>query len=668
MTNLDELCINALRFLSIDAVEKARSGHPGAPMGMAAMAYTLWQKHLRHDPQEPGWADRDRFVLSAGHASALLYSLLHLYGYPMPLEELQKFRQLGSKTPGHPEYDPDAGVETTTGPLGQGFANAVGMAIVEKWLAANFNKPGFNIVDHYIYILASDGDMMEGVTSEAASLAGSLGLNKLICLYDDNNISIEGSTDAAFTEDVGARFRAYGWHVIGPVDGLDADAVDTAIGRAKSIKDKPVLIVCTTCIGYGSPGKAGTASAHGEPLGPEEVTLTRHNLGWKWGPFEVPPEARTCFSLAAEQGGLARRQWQELVEEYSRQYPDEAGRYWRRMECRLPEGWETDLDTIQGDLAKPLATREASGIVINQLARTVENLMGGSADLAPSNKTLMKDAGDFSRENCSGRNLHFGVREHAMGAVANGMCLHGGVIPYVGTFLIFYDYMRPPVRLAALMGLGVIYVYTHDSIGLGEDGPTHQPVEQLMGLRLVPGMVTLRPADGIETLEAWKVALKRRCGPTALILTRQKLPVIDTAPVEARAVDKGAYVLWESGKNPELILMATGSEVSMALEAARQLKDMGIHSRVVSMPSWELFDMQPPDYRESVLPSSITRRLSVEAGRSLGWQRYTGPKGISIGVDRFGASAPWEQVYESLGINVENIIQAAVTMCRVGGS
>jgi len=668
MTDLDELCINTLRFLSIDAVEKARSGHPGAPMGMAAMAYALWQKHLRHDPQEPGWPDRDRFVLSAGHASALLYSLLHLYGYPMPLEELQRFRQLGSMTPGHPEYDPGTGVETTTGPLGQGFANAVGMAVVEKWLAATFNKPGFDIVNHYTYVIASDGDMMEGVTSEAASLAGSLGLNKLICLYDDNNISIEGPTDVTFTEDVGLRFRAYGWHVIGPVDGLDAEAVDMALGRAKSIKDKPVLIVCTTCIGYGSPGKAGTASAHGEPLGPEEVTLTRHNLGWKWGPFEVPPEARTCFSLAAEQGGLARKQWQKLVEEYTRQYPDDAGRYCRQMEGRLPEGWEADLDRILGDLAKPLATREASGIVLNQLAQRVENLMGGSADLAPSNKTLLKDTADFSRENWSGRNLHFGVREHAMGAVANGMCLHGGVIPYVGTFLIFYDYMRPPVRLAALMGLGVIYVYTHDSIGLGEDGPTHQPVEQLMGLRLVPGVVTLRPADGFETLEAWKVALKRRCGPTALILTRQKLPVIEPAPGAKRAVEKGAYVLWESGKHPELILMATGSEVSLALDAARQLKDAGIATRVVSMPSWELFEAQPQDYRNSVLPPNITRRISVEAGRSLGWQRYTGIEGVNIAVDGFGASAPWEQVYQSLGINAENIVKAAVKMCRAGGS
>lgn len=668
MTHLDELCINALRFLSIDAVEKAGSGHPGAPMGMAAMAYTLWQKHLKHDPQEPGWPDRDRFVLSAGHASALLYSLLHLYGYPMPLEELQKFRQLGSMTPGHPEYDPDTGVETTTGPLGQGFANAVGMAIVEKWLAARFNKPGLDIVDHYIYIMASDGDMMEGVTSEAASLAGSLGLNKLICLYDDNNISIEGPTDCTFTEDVGARFRAYGWHVIGPIDGLDADSVDTALGRARSIKDKPVLIVCTTCIGFGSPGKAGTASAHGEPLGPDEVTLTRHNLGWKWGPFEVPPEARACFSQVAEQGGLARKQWQAKVDEYTRDYPDDAGCYFEKIKGVLPADWEASLDRIKADLAKPMATREASGIVLNELARTVENLVGGSADLAPSNKTLLKGAEDFNRQDYYGRNFHFGVREHAMGAVANGMCLHGGVIPYVGTFLIFYDYMRPPVRLAALMGLGVIYVYTHDSIGLGEDGPTHQPVEQLMGLRLVPGMVTIRPADGLETLEAWKVALKRRHGPTALVLTRQKLPVIDLPAGETRAVDKGAYVLWQSGQNPELILMASGSEVSLALDAARQLKDMDIDSRVVSMPSWELFDTQPQDYQDSVLPANITRRISVEAGRSLGWQRYTGTEGANIAVDKFGASAPWQHVYQHLGMNTENIVRAGVKLCRAGNS
>ncbi|MBN1368916.1 MAG: transketolase [Dehalococcoidaceae bacterium] len=666
MTNLDELCINALRFLSIDAVEKARSGHPGAPMGMAVMAYTLWHKHLRHDPHEPGWPDRDRFVLSAGHASALLYSLLHLYGYPMPLEELQKFRQLGSMTPGHPEYDPDTGVETTTGPLGQGFANAVGMAIVERWLAARFNKPGFNIVDHYTYVMASDGDMMEGVTSEAASLAGSLGLNNLICLYDDNNISIEGSTDVTFTEDVGARFRAYGWHVIGPIDGLDADSVDMALNRAKSIKDKPVLIVCTTCIGYGSPGKAGTASAHGEPLGPEEVTLTRHNLGWKWGPFEVPPEARDQFSLVKEQGRLARKQWQAMIEDYAMQYPDDAGRYFRQIEGNLPQGWEESLENIEKDLVKPMATREASGVVLNALAQTVDNLMGGSADLAPSNKTIMKGAGDFNRQDYNGRNLHFGVREHAMGAIANGMCLHGGVIPYVGTFLIFYDYMRPPVRLAALMGLGVIYVYTHDSIGLGEDGPTHQPVEQLMGLRLVPGVVTLRPADGFETLEAWKVALKRRHGPTALVLTRQKLPVIDTATGEKRAVDKGAYVLWQSGKEPELLIMASGSEVNLALEAGRQLKDKGIESSVISMPSWELFNIQPQDYRDSVLPPGITRRISVEAGRSLGWQRYTGTEGVNIAVDKFGASAPWEQVYQSLGINVDNIVKAALKMFPAG--
>lgn len=663
MTNIQQTCINTLRFLSIDMVEKAKSGHPGAPMGMAVAAYTLWQNHLKHNPEDTGWVDRDRFVLSAGHASALLYSLLHVYGYNLSCEELQKFRQIGSKTPGHPERDAEIGVETTTGPLGQGFANAVGMAMAEKWLAGQYNRPEHEIINHYTYVLASDGDMMEGVAGEAASLAGAMELGKLICLYDDNDISIEGSTDLTFTEDVGARFCAYNWQVIGPIDGNDVSAVDEALKEAKQETDKPSLIICKTCIGYGSPGKAGKASSHGEPLGTEEALATRKNLGWDYPPFFVPQEARAHFNSAAQSAGKVYRKWQEKFLQYKKTFPDEAAALENGFNGVLPDGWAEELEKLADSFKKPMATREVSGVVLNTLAKNITNLVGGSADLGPSTKTTLADKGYFRPGDYSGNNLHFGVREHAMGAVANGMNLHGGIIPYTATFLIFYDYMRPPIRLAAMMGLGVVFLFTHDSIGLGEDGPTHQPVEQLMGLRLVPDLVTLRPCDAVETVGAWKIAIQRRQSPTAIVLTRQKLPVIQrTASPEIGLVGKGAYTIWEASQNPDIVLIATGSEVKLAVEAAVKLEEQGVSARVVSMPSWELFDLQDISYRESVLPGNKKKRISIEAGRTIGWQKYIGEQGLAIGVDRFGVSAPFEDVYAYFGITVKEIVSKALKM------
>ena len=659
----DELCINTLRFLSIEAVEKAKSGHPGAPMGMAAMAYALWQHHLKHNPSNPEWFNRDRFVLSAGHASALLYSLLLVYGYPLPLDELKRFRQLGSMTPGHPEHDVHLGIETTTGPLGQGFGNAVGMAMAEAWLAATFNRPGYEIVDHFTYVFASDGDMMEGVTSEAASLAGTLALGKLICIYDDNEISIEGSTTLAFTENVAERFRSYGWHVLEGVDGLDHKQVEKALDCAKTQTDKPSLILCSTTIGYGSPGKAGKASAHGEPLGTEEVRLVRQTLDWPYAPFEIPEAARHHFNQVKHRGQKTEDDWMQLIQQYRSTFPELATVLDHAVEGKLPEDWESFIGELFGSVGQAAATREHSGVVLNAFGGSIENLLGGSADLAPSNKTLMKNSSSFNADNYAGRNLHFGVREHAMASLANGMSLHGGVIPYIGTFLIFYDYMRPAVRLAAMMGVQVIYVFTHDSIGLGEDGPTHQPVEQLMGLRMVPGMVTLRPADGIETLQAWQIAIERKHGPTALVLTRQKVPAIDRSNIDLQGdTHRGAYIIWQASDNPEFIIIATGSEVSMAIGAARILAERGIKSRVVSMPSWELFEAQDKNYRERVLPSAVSARISVEAGRTLGWQKYVGNCGIALGVDTFGASAPWIQVYEHVGLSADAVVKSALTL------
>lgn len=662
----DELCINTMRFLAVDAVQKANSGHPGAPMGAATIAYVLWDRFLKHNPGDPKWPDRDRFVLSCGHASAMLYALLHLTGYDLSLEELKQFRQWGSKTPGHPEYGTAPGVETTTGPLGQGFANGVGMAIAERWLAANYNKPGHEIINHYTYALVSDGDLMEGVSSEAASLAGTLRLGKLIYLYDDNDISIEGSTDITFTEDVSRRFQAYGWHVVGPVDGMDVASVEQTIRMAQAESDRPSLIICRTIIGYGSPNKQGTASTHGEPLGEEEVRLTRENLGWTYEqPFTIPPEVLAHFRQAQERGKGYQEEWQKKLEAYRKAYPDEAGQLEESLRGDLPEGWDKDLNGLFKTGDKPIATRSASGQVMNLVATRVHSLMGGSADLAPSTKTILKDKGDFGIDNYCGRNMRFGVREHAMGSITSGMALHGGIIPYTATFLVFSDYMRPPMRLAAMMGLRVVYIFSHDSVGLGEDGPTHQPVEQIMGLRTVPNLVVIRPADATETVEAWKVALQRRHGPTALLFSRQNLPVLDReALAPASGVQRGGYVLWEAAKQPEVILMATGSEVHIALEAGKLLQEKGISARVVSLPSWELFDEQPAEYRHSVLPLEVAVRVSIEAGVKLGWERYVGPKGVAIGLSRFGASASWQVVYEKLGLTARHMADEALRLLQ----
>ncbi|MEE8219847.1 MAG: transketolase [bacterium] len=658
---LDELCINTIRFLAVDTVQQANSGHPGPPMGAAAMAYVLWDRFLKHNPGDPKWPDRDRFILSPGHASAMLYSLLHLTGYDLPLEELQSFRQWGSKTPGHPEYGLTPGVEMTTGPLGQGFAHGVGMAIAERWLAEHYNRPDHEIINHYTYAIVSDGDLQEGVASEAASLAGTLRLGKLIYLYDDNDISIEGNTDIAFAENVAQRFQAYGWHVIGPIDGMDPAVVDSAIRMARAETRHPSLIVCRTIIGFGSPNKAGTASAHGEPLGQEEVRLTKEQLGWPYQePFTVPEEAQTHFRQARQRGRRFVEEWQARMEDYRREYQAEAAQLEEALEGHLPDGWDQDLDGLFNADDKPMATREASGRVMNAIVNRVHSFTGGSADLAPSTKTLLKDHGNYGFEEYCGHNLHFGVREHAMGSIANGMALHGGIIPYTATFLIFSDYMRPPIRLAALMGQRVVYIFTHDSIGLGEDGPTHQPIEQLLCLRAIPNVVVLRPADATETVEAWKAAMTRREGPTVLVLGRQNLPVLDhggDAPVSQ--VKLGGYVLWEASNKPDVILIGTGSEVHIALESGKLLREEGIAARVVSLPSWELFEAQPVEYRDSVLPTEISERVSIEAATPLGWDRYVGRGGVAIGIPHFGASAPANVLYEKFGLTAERMAQEA---------
>lgn len=665
--SLDELCINTMRFLSVDAVEKAKSGHPGTPMGAAPMAYVLWDRFLKHNPCDPKWLNRDRFVLSCGHASMLVYSLLYLTGYDLTLDDLRNFRQWGSKTPGHLEYGPTPGVETTTGPLGQGFANAVGMAIAERWLAENYNRPGFDIINHFTYTIVSDGDVEEGVSSEAASLAGTLRLGKLIALYDANDISIEGKVSVTFAEDVPGRFRAYGWHVIGPIDGMDIASVGTAIRAAQAETTRPSLIVCRTTIGFGSPNKAGTGAVHGEPLGAEEVILVRKNLAWSYEPFTVPAEVLTHFRQAQERGNRWQQEWQEKMEAYRKAYPAESRQLEDDLSGNLPEGWDSGLADLFKGQDKPMATRDASGRVMNAVAGKVHSLIGGSADLSPSTKTTLKDQGDFGPANYRGRNIHFGVREHAMGSVSSGMALHGGLIPYTGTFLIFSDYMRPPMRLAAMMGIRVVYIFTHDSIGLGQDGPTHQPIEQLIGLRAVPNLVTLRPADATETAEAWKIALERRNGPTALILSRQNLPIIDRSKfAPASGVSRGGYVLWETTTKPEVILIGTGSEVDIVLEAGKRLQDKGVGTRVVSLPSWELFDVQPAEYRNNVLPPSIKRRISVEAASPLGWEKYVGPDGIIMGIPHFGASAPGEVIYEKLGLTSERVANEALRLIAKG--
>ena len=664
MPAFEELCINTIRFLAVDMVQQANSGHPGAPMGMAPMAYVLWNRFLKHSPAEPKWPDRDRFILSAGHASAMLYALLYLTGYDLTLEEIKRFRQWESKTPGHPEYAIAHGVEVTTGPLGQGFANGVGMAIAERRLVEYYNRPGYEIFNHYTYAIVSDGDLMEGVASEAASLAGTLRLGKLIYLYDDNGITIEGKTDITFTENVAGRFKAYGWQVIGPVNGMDIESVDKAIRKARAEKTSPSLIICQTVIGYGSPNKAGTASAHGEPLGDKEVRLSKENLGWTYQePFTVPPEVLSHFRRAGEISGNQRHEWDANLNAYRQAHPKEAQQLEKDLSGDLPEGWDEGLANLYRATDKSMATREASSRVMNSIALKIPAFIGGSADLGPSNKTILKDCDDFGVEKYTGRNFHFGVREHAMGAIANGMSLHGGTIPYTGTFLVFYDYMRPPIRLAAMMGIRVIYTFSHDSIGLGEDGPTHQPIEQLMGLRTVPNLVTIRPADTTETAEAWKVALERRDGPTALVFSRQNLPVIDrTRMAPASGVERGAYILWEAAASPDVVIIGTGSEVHIALEAGSLLKDKGVNARVVSMPSWELFEAQPADYRNEVLPQNIRARISVEAGTTLGWERYTGIDGSTIGLHRFGASAPGPVLYEKLGITAQHVVDEALRL------
>lgn len=651
--DLQARAINTIRFLSADGVQKANSGHPGLPMGAAAMAFTLWTRHLRHNPRNPKWAGRDRFILSGGHGSMLLYSLLHLTGYDLSLDELKNFRQWGSKTPGHPEYGLTAGVETTTGPLGQGFATGVGMAIAQAHLAASFSPELF---DHYIYAIVTDGDLMEGVSSEAASLAGHLQLGRLIYLYDDNHISIDGSTNLAFTEDRAARFEAYGWHVQKVEDGNDVEAVDRAIQNAKA-DSRPSLICVRNTIGFGAPNRQGTSKAHGEPLGDEELNAAKKNLGWPLEPrFLIPGDVLEFFREAIGHGQKFEEAWNEKFEEYKQSNPDKGAELERRLAGKLPKDWKSALPTFPVD-PKGMSTRVASGKVINALAAKLPELIGGSADLAPSNNTKIDGSPDFQKENYQGRNFHFGVREHAMGAALNGMTLYGGVIPYGGTFLVFSDYMKPAIRIAALSHIPTIFVFTHDSIGLGEDGPTHQPIEHIAALRATPNVTVIRPASANETAQAWKVALENHHGPIAFALTRQNVPIFDANKPE---VEKGAYVLKDFGKKkPELILMASGSEVGLIYDAAKKLEEQGRSVRVVSFPSWELFEKQDAAYRESVLPKKIQARIAVEAGASLGWERYVGSSGKIIAIDRFGASAPYKIIYEKLGLTVENILAQA---------
>lgn len=662
---LQDVCINTIRFLSADGVQQANSGHPGLPMGTAPMAYTIWTRHLHHNPANPRWANRDRFILSGGHGSMLLYSLLHLTGYDVTLEDIKNFRQWGSITPGHPEYGITPGVETTTGPLGQGFANGVGMAIAEAHLAKIFNRPGFEIINHYVYAIVTDGDLMEGVASEAASLAGHLRLGKLIYLYDDNRISIEGSTDITFSEDRGKRFEAYGWHVQTVDDGLDVDAIDRSIQAARQ-DPRPSLIMVRNIIGYGLPTRAGTPKAHGEPPGEAELNGAKERLGWQVEPrFLIPEEALAFFRQAVTSGAAFEKEWQNQLDAYRAEYPELAEELVRRLEGKLPQGWANDLPVFPAD-AKGLATRASSGKVLNALAGRLPELIGGSADLAPSNNTWMNDMAAFSATTPEGRNIHFGVREHGMASAVNGMTYHGGVIPFGATFMVFSDYLRPAVRLSALSHLGSIWVFTHDSIGVGEDGPTHQPVEHLAALRSIPNLVTLRPADANEVCEAWKIAIENRHRPTALVLSRQALPTLDrTIHAPAEGVRKGAYTLADLGDGtPKIILMASGSEVHLIIQAAKRLESRGIPVRIVSFPSWELFAGQDETYRNSVLLPQVEARLAVEAGITQGWHRWVGTRGRVIGMDRYGASAPAAIVFEKLGFSVENIEQTALEILQ----
>ena len=659
---LDELCINTLRFLAVDMVQKANSGHPGLPMGSAAMAFALWDRSLKFNPRDPDWPDRDRFVLSAGHGCALLYALLHVTGFDLPMEELKRFRQWGSRTPGHPEYGKTPGVEATTGPLGQGLTNGVGMAIAEVALAARFNLPGHRIVDHYTYILVSDGDLEEGISSEAGSDAGHQHLGKLIVLYADNHITIEGSTELTFTEDRMARFGALGWHVQRVERSNDVEAVALALEKAREETGRPSLIAVRTHIGFGSPHKQDTAAAHGGPLGVQEVRLSKEGMGWPVEPpFHVPEEALQHFRGAVARGVSVQSEWESRFKDFANEFPDLAAEFHRVIDRRLPKDWDADLPAFSA-VDGPMATRVASGKVIEILGSHLPEMMGGSADLNPSTHTNREGAGEFEPSNWSGHNMHFGIREHAMGAILNGMALHRGLIPYGGTFLVFSDYMRPPMRLAVMNALPVIYVFTHDSIAMGEDGPTHQPVEQLVGLRSIPGMVVLRPADANETVAAWKIAIGRKKGPVALILTRQGLPVLDLSsyPAIPTGVPLGGYILadFPAIERPDIILIATGSEVHLALEGRDRLLTEGVHARVVSMPSTNLFASQSDDYREKILPAD-SPVLVIEAGSPIGWQSFVGPRITVIGVDTFGSSAPGPVVMEHYGFTVENVCRQA---------
>lgn len=664
-TDLTARAINTIRFLSADGVQTAKSGHPGLPMGAAAMAFTLWTRHLRFNPQNPKWANRDRFVLSGGHGSMLLYSLLYLNGYDVSLDDLKCFRQWGSKTPGHPEYGLTPGVEVTTGPLGQGFANGVGMAIAEAHLAALFDQPGYKLIDHYIYAIVTDGDLMEGVASEAASLAGHLGLGKLIYLYDDNHISIDGNTEIAFTEDRMARFVAYNWHVQSVADGNDVEAVDAAIQKAKA-DPRPSIIAVRTHIGFGLPTRQDTEKAHGEPPGDEELAGAKRKLGWPVEPrFFVPEEVLAFFRQAIPRGAKAEADWNLQFEKYRREFPDLGAELARRLSSDLPNNWAEGLPVFDAD-PKGMATRAASGKVLNALAARMPELIGGSADLAPSNVTWINGSPAFEKESPQGRNFHFGVREHGMGAVVNGMAVYGGVIPYGGTFLIFSDYMRPAIRLSALSHYPSIWVYTHDSIGLGEDGPTHQPVEHLAALRAIPDLVIIRPADANEVREAWKVAIARRDGPTALVFSRQAIPTLDRKVYSpAEGLQRGAYVLADLGKGkPELILMASGTEVSLIVEAGAKLAQAGIHVRLVSFPCWELFKAQGQAYRDSVLLPEVHKRVAIEAGVSQGWECWVGEQGSTISIEKFGASSPYKTIYEKYGLTADAIVARAYYLLR----
>lgn len=657
-SDLDELTINCIRFLAVDAVQKANSGHPGMPMGAAAMAYTLWSRHLKHDPASPDWMDRDRFVLSAGHGSMLLYSLLHLFGYDLPMDELKQFRQWGSRTPGHPENFVTQGVETTTGPLGQGFANGVGMALAERLLAERFNRPGHTIIDHHTYGIVSDGDLMEGISHEAASLAGHLGLGKLIYLYDDNRITIDGSTDLSFSEDVAMRFQSYGWHVLRIADGNDVEAVDEALAEARAENDRPSLILVHTHIGFGSPNKQDTASSHGAPLGEEEVRLTKRALGWPEGAtFHVPEQVYQHTAQLAAASADRRAEWQDALRAYGREHPDAAGELTAWMNGKLSAGWQEAVPAFA--VGSDMASRKASGTFLAKVGPLLENLVGGSADLSGSNLTFVPGRPGQSRDTPGGGYLYFGVREHGMGGICNGIALHGGLRPYCATFLVFSDYMRPSIRLAALMGLPVIYVFTHDSIGLGEDGPTHQPVEHLLALRSIPGLDVIRPGDAAETAAAWKAALLRTDGPTAFALSRQNLRQLEASLSAAdHGVACGGYVVADGGEKPVALIIATGSELELAVDAAARLESDGVPVRVVSMPCWERFDRQSAEYRDAVLPPAVTARVSVEAGITMGWERYVGAGGVSVGIDHFGASAPAEELFEQFGFTVEAVVDA----------